>query len=151
MILARYSVKDILASAFQQAHDAVTAAYTLICLSDWRRWRAKFTWHSTPYAPFTAKRYTIVPGAELRLVRYRWHLQQALAAAEVAEPCTARRGDSEGLKTWWRLLPPSLPSHKAHSDIHTADVVRIRGSLRRGCKTIPTDNRTSDKLPLKCS
>ena len=31
MILARYSVKDILASAFQQAHDAVTAAYTLIC------------------------------------------------------------------------------------------------------------------------
>ena len=59
MILARYSGKDIhRLSSKHMSHDAVTAAYTLICLSDWRRWRPKFTGHSTPYAPFTAKRYT---------------------------------------------------------------------------------------------
>ena len=138
MILARYSVKDILRLSSKHMTQLQLPIHWSAYLTDGDEdLNLRCTARRMPHSQLNAI-HDCIPGAKLRLVRYRWHLRQALAAAKVAEPCTARRGNSEGLKTWWRLLPPSLPSHKAHSDIHTADGVRIGGSVRRGCKTIPT-------------
>jgi hypothetical protein len=113
MILAWYSVKDTL--AFEQAHEALTecTAYVFLLLWLMKRQRHDCTrcWAEV---------------GEMGLL-----LMQALAVAEVAEPCMAR-GVSEGLKTRWCLLCASLPS--LIRLIHTADSVCIGQSVWRGRK-----------------
>ena len=89
--------------------------YMYFCFSDWRR-----------------DSFTIVPGTELRLVRWAYRLRRLWQLPKLPKPAWLEV-DSDGLKTRLRLLPASLPI--VLRLIHTADSVCIGRSLRRGQKT----------------
>jgi hypothetical protein len=111
---SRYSVKDT--SAFEQAHEALTdcTAYVFLLL-----WLTKRQLHDC------TRCWSEVGEMGLPLT-------QALAVAEVAEPCMARRGTAKDLK---RDDVCSLRHFVVLRLIHTADSVCIGRSIRRGRKT----------------